>query len=153
MQTDSRLARFAYASRFAARGLRCSCAVSLHQPPLRVAVLNFSCFNTRWKHGWDSRIRTYGMTESKSVALPLGYIPIKASFHWLLFFDSGTIQDNHFALSSASSTLIQQPGLTEGNRLISTEAIEYCFGLCKSIAIYFRGIENAKRGLIIQRST
>ena len=25
--------------------------------------------------GWDSWIRTNGMTESKSVALPLGYIP------------------------------------------------------------------------------
>ena len=27
-------------------------------------------------HGWDTWIRTRGMTESKSVALPLGYIPI-----------------------------------------------------------------------------
>ncbi len=27
-------------------------------------------------HGWDGRTRTCGMTESKSVALPLGYIPL-----------------------------------------------------------------------------
>jgi hypothetical protein len=27
------------------------------------------------KASWDSRIRTYEMTESESVALPLGYIP------------------------------------------------------------------------------
>ena len=26
--------------------------------------------------GWDGRIRTYEMLESKSSALPLGYIPI-----------------------------------------------------------------------------
>ena len=26
--------------------------------------------------GWDRWIRTIGMTESKSVALPLGYIPV-----------------------------------------------------------------------------
>ncbi len=28
------------------------------------------------KASWDSRIRTYEMTESESVALPLGYIPM-----------------------------------------------------------------------------
>lgn len=30
--------------------------------------------------GWDSWIRTNGMTESKSVALPLGYIPVVVGF-------------------------------------------------------------------------
>ena len=31
----------------------------------------------RVTHGWDGWDRTSEMTESKSVALPLGYIPIK----------------------------------------------------------------------------
>ena len=32
------------------------------------------------RFGWDSWIRTNEMTESKSVALPLGYIPIAAGY-------------------------------------------------------------------------
>ena len=50
--------------------------------------------------GWDRWIRTIGMTESKSVALPLGYIPISFPTHtaFILYhgFTSNTIDKFYF---------------------------------------------------------
>ncbi len=53
----------------------------LRRPKNRSASKNAAAVNrlgrfNRRVAGWDGRTRTCEMTESKSVALPLGYIPI-----------------------------------------------------------------------------
>ena len=45
-------------------------------------AIQFAKVFLKFKFGWGGRIRTYEMTESKSVALPLGYAPIWVVIKW-----------------------------------------------------------------------
>ena len=57
-------------SNFRNDGVRVRCLTAWRHPKIAIACIRHS------RSGWDRWIRTIGMTESKSVALPLGYIPV-----------------------------------------------------------------------------
>ena len=58
-------------------GLCWSCLTDLNRRPLPYQGSALPTELKQHKIGWDRWIRTTGMTESKSVALPLGYIPLQ----------------------------------------------------------------------------
>ncbi len=67
---------------------------------LRLNSLRHLPFVLKWTYsGWDGRIRTCEMLESKSSALPLGYIPI---IHARLFPNCQCLFHSHGVVSPAN---------------------------------------------------